>query len=352
MLARFSKNVVLVVSLTVALITIVVVGFCSLPREQIGLAASRGQERPRHAIVLDRDQLEKLTWEDISSGRFTWADSAEPQLADLVNETKGIENDATRYLQGLLLIASSKPDEALQVFASIDVEAIPTKQLYAPFRVHDSLRPLQPNPYLPRLIEQSDQGNLPPLLNARVLSRRGRFEEAINAYLATDPKQWTVYDACAMRQISAHSGLEVEIRRVVSAAIAGGRIPASQRGQFDHLLFKGTANSAANGIREQFVSRLKANPKSEALVMASFRSIQDDRTLFLDREYQKLILKHRTSNPEDMTSEMVTMLFLSALSEKEMELATILGQEIKRRHPNPETTQWVENLTQSALRAS
>ena len=332
-----------------ALVSLVLAGWAFVPRDSSPTKPAAGAEQ---VIVLNRQQLERLSWQDVAIGRFSWNSEAETQATDLLGLSAEIENDPTQYLRGLLLIAASRSSEALQVFDKINPDKIPTEQLYAPFRLHDALRPREANPYLDRLLSRADWDARSTLLKARVLVRMGRFKQAIQAYLSSDPKQWTKYDAIGMRQISAHSGLEIEVSRMVSAAITGGRIPHAVRTQFTRLLFTGNGDSAARRLRDQFAERLRSTPDNGKLAMDSFREIQSHRMLFLDQGYRRLIELHRATDPEDMTSELVAMLFLSALSEQERDLAASWGQEIKRRHPHPEAKEWVENLIRSAFQAS
>ena len=83
------------------------------------------------------------------------------------------------------------------------------------------------------------------------------------------------------------------------------------------------------------------------MVVSSLKKMGGGRELFLNKKYRELLDAHQNANPLQVTSESALMLFLAALAEEDRELSKLWGQELKRRHPHPETTQWVNDLTAS-----
>ena len=75
--------------------------------------------------------------------------------------------------------------------------------------------------------------------------------------------------------------------------------------------------------------------------------MQEARNLFLERRYDELLEGFGERAPTRVTTEMATILFLAALSEKRSPEIYRWGQELKRRHPDKDLAAWVSNLTSS-----
>lgn len=340
------KKSILFSSILVASLAIAGIGFLASLR--------RGEPRPPQAthgetarIQLTRESIGALQWQDLATGRFVVENPSDQQLSQLLDWTEQTTNPPTIYFRGLLLLIDGRSEEALESFDTVPLDAIPAEQLYAPYRLHDAQRPAQPNAYFSRLLSSLEQGRLTPLLAARVLARANQFEKSLGAYLATDPGTWTRHDASCLQRISIHSGLESEVRRLVMGAIGGGRIPSANEDAFLQLGFQDVRRRPIEGLRQQLRDRLEQDPRVSSVVVSSLKKMGKDRELFLNKQYRDLLDLHQDSNPVQVTSELALMLFLSALSEGERELSKLWGQELKRRHPHPETLQWVHDLTAS-----
>ena len=84
------------------------------------------------------------------------------------------------------------------------------------------------------------------------------------------------------------------------------------------------------------------------MAVSSMKQLLESRELFVQRDYQKIIDLHRDSSPMALPTESVLLLFLSGVNLGNRLEMDRWGQELKRRYPNQEVTEWVSELTTSA----
>jgi uncharacterized membrane protein YukC len=84
------------------------------------------------------------------------------------------------------------------------------------------------------------------------------------------------------------------------------------------------------------------------IAVASMKQVLESRKLFVQRDYQAIIDSQRDTSPMTLPNESVLILFLSSVRLKDRVEADRWGQEIKRRFPNQEVSDWVSSMTTSA----
>jgi len=308
-------------------------------------APETGRFSPTRPVT--RAEVETLQWDEVNQLLQAVGGDA-GKIEGLVQITDGVHTPPATYLRALLLILQQKPDQALSAFDALDRQTIPPDFLYAPYRLQQTLHPDSPNPYLDTLRESVAEGKVPPLIRARVQASNGDLREALRSYLRTDPASWTRYDLESLQRIGTHEGLAPDLRRLITGALASGRV---QRALVAPL--RGTARSAsrpsdAEGFKSQLRGEIENQTPAGRVAIESAKQLINDRNLFVGRRYAELIAAHRESEPVELSTETVLLLFLSAVELKEQIEMDRWGQELKRRHAEVEVRDWVNEMTGTA----
>ena len=82
--------------------------------------------------------------------------------------------------------------------------------------------------------------------------------------------------------------------------------------------------------------------------LPTMKQVLDIRKLFLERNYQAITDRYRDASPMSLPNESVLILFLSGVRLEDRVEVDRWGQEIKRRFPSQEVSDWVSDLTTSA----
>jgi hypothetical protein len=294
-------------------------------------------ESPSLAPALDR-----LTWDDIAA-TAAGTGARVGLLHDVLESAQGNARPEVLYLRGLLLMAESRPGEALSSFDSIPLDRIPPVHLYAPFRLHGALRPGTPNPYREPLVAARRAGSLPPLIAARVAATEGDLEASLKGYLGSDPARWARHDLVAFRSLRLHAGLAPDTGAMIAAALRGGRVPSRLRADLERLVVSAEPASPAV-LRERLRRLLEENPEAREVAVQAAKQELRARQLFLGRHYATLVAENRDRNPTHVPDVTLLLLLLSANRVGDGDLADRWAQEVRRRHPEPEVAQWLAAL--------
>ena len=252
------------------------------------------------------------------------------------------------YLRALLLISQQRPEQALAAFDALDPQIIPPGFLYAPPRLHQALRPKDPDPYLPALRKAVAESKVPALIRARVQARDGDLAQALTSYLRTDPASWASYDLESFRKIANHQGLASDLAKLISGALASGRVRPKLAPALQRIARTSSTQPDVETFKRQLQLALEGKTPEGTVAIESARNLLRDRNMFLGRDYTSLIDGHREAEPMTLSTETVLLLFLAAVDLKDQMEVDRWGQELKRRHGQPEVRDWVNEMTASA----
>jgi len=293
------------------------------------------------------DMLNALAWQDVD--KLTQAvGTNSDKILQVIQLTDDVQNPAAIYLRGFVLMISSKPLRALKAFDRLALKDMPAPFLYPPYRLQRRMRPAAPNRYLGALNQAIDAGSVSPLISARVQAQEGDPYAALSNYLQTDPAQWVTYDSKCIKKIGQHSGLSSEMRRMIFGALKSGRVSAKVEGPLRRVLALENDPAEVRAFKRNLKEELIQNSSTGKMAVASIKQLLETRKLFVQRDYQTIIDQYRDASPMALPNESVILLFLSGVRlENRLEMDR-WGQELKRRYPNQEVTDWVSELTISA----
>jgi hypothetical protein len=281
------------------------VGERNLP--QPGIAPETG--RVPAARPVTQRELETLQWEEVNQLlQAVGADAGE--IERLARLTELVDTPESTYLHALLLLLQQEPDQALAAFDALDIQSVPPAFLYAPYRLQQTLRPKDPNPYLTALRQSVIENKLPPLIEARVQALDGNLREALRSYLRTDPASWARYDLESLQRISTHQGLAPDLRRLIAGALASRRVKPALLEPLQTLARGGAVPPDANDFRAQLRREIETETPAGQIAVESAKKLIEDRNLFVGRKYAELIEAHREAEPIELPTETVLLLFL------------------------------------------
>jgi hypothetical protein len=312
---------------------------------QPGIALETGRFSAARPVT--ETELKTLQWEEVNQLlQAVGADAGE--IERLARLTEAVHTPESTYLQALLLLLQQQPDQALAAFDALDIQSVPPAFLYAPYRLQQTLRPKDPNPYLTALRESVSENKLPPLVEARVRALDGNLREALRSYLRTDPASWAHYDLESLQRIGTHQGLAPDLRRLIAGALASGRVEQALLEPLQTLARRGAVPPDAEELKAQLRREIETQTPAGKIAVESAKKLIDDRNLFVERKYAELIDAHREAEPIELPTETVLLLFLSSVELKERVEMDRWGQELKRRHGETEVRDWVNQMTGTA----
>ena len=308
-----------------------------------GTAASRfAPDRP----VTEAD-LASLRWDEVDQA--VAAISPDPTEIERVSRlARGMERPPAVYLGALLLVSQREAEQALASFGKIDPQVIPPGFLYAPYRLHQALEPTTPNPYLPPLRKAVAAGLVSPLIQARVQVRDGQLSKALGSYLKTDPADWASYDLETLQRIANHQGLAADLSKMIGGALASGRVKPRLAPALQRIATQPATQPDIEAFKEELRLAVESDTPVGRLAVESARSMLRDRKLFVARRYRALLDLHSGAEPVALPTETALLLFLAAVDLKEQLEIDRWGQELKRRHAEPEVRRWVNEMTADA----
>ena len=294
-------------------------------------------------LTITAARLHALRWQEL--GSIISEVSADPVQIKRISEI--IENSnspVNLYLRALLILAQNDPAKALSVFDTIDIDTMPADFLYAPHRLHSSLRPNVHDRYLEILQQAVKNNKSSSLIKARVLAGDGKLEQALSSYMQTDPASWAQYDLVLFSKITSYQGLSIDLTRMISGAIASGRVKKNLEPKLKQLTRQTVSQAEISALEQRIKHGIKNGTPEGKIVLESARRLLRDRKIFLNRNYEQLLGLYTSSEPIKLATETLLLLFLSAVDQKHSLQAEIWGQELKRRHTESEVTIWVNKL--------
>ena len=315
----------------------------SLESESAGRDVLAGAPGEKPVIA----RLEALKWAEVEA--TVEGSCAEPaRTQEVLVATVATTNSPTLFLRGLLLLGKGDQTAALQAFESAPIQTIPATYLYAPYRLQSELHPAKPNPFRAPLLRAAEQGQLPPLIEARVLAREANPQPALKGYLRSDPSAWTAYDLELFPFLLQHAGVERETRAMLLAALRAGRVKQELRGRIESLALGQPDAAAATAFKSNLCNLLKGDADSRELAGRIAIHQLEIRRQFLAKQYRQLLREHATADAAGQPDETVLLLTLSAARQADTPALDRWSQEIKRRYPQPEVEQWIKGLRLAA----
>ena len=248
---------------------------------------------------------------------------------------------AAAYRRGLEMLVRGDAEAALTAFDEMRSGEVPGDLAYPPYRLQSTMRPESRSVYAEPMLEAIAKGDVPRIVAARVLAQEGLLSESLTAYATTNPESWTRHDVQCLRGIARDGALKVDLDRVVWRALT--------RPGPDSTVEKGLVslvrNPASTDFEERFRKRIDTDPNALKIAGESLQQMQEARSLFMEKRYGDLLDRFGQKDPTHVTTEMSTVLFLSALKLKRAEEVYQWGQELKRMHPDRELADWVAKLT-------
>lgn len=291
-------------------------------------------------------QLNAMRWQELGNivSELTANPNEIKRVSIILEQT---ESPVSLYLRALLFLAENEPQSALAVFERIDLGAMPADFLYAPHRLHRSLKPDAPDHYLERLQQAVKENKTSALIRARILAGDGNLELALSSYLQSDPATWAQYDLQLFRNIGSYQGLSIDLARMITGAISSGRVKKDLEPKLKHIARQPGNQSELSAFEQRIKHAIKHGTPEGQIALASARKLLRDRKIFLNRKYDQLIGLYNAAEPIKLATETLLLLFLSAVDLKQQQQAEVWGQELKRRHADLEVRDWVNSMMAS-----
>lgn len=286
---------------------------------------------------------DKMEWTSVSEA-YQRATVDSDYAGALLEHSQSTHSQPARYVSALLEVRQGRLQAGLESFTTLNVGEIPASFLYIPFRLHEELRPGESNPFWNELRSNINQSGVEQLIRARVLILDGQLLEGLEAYGRTDPSVWTRFDANLLTDLSHHAGLGGDCRRLLRAALRGGRVPADLRDLLLRTLYpvEDTFGSAAS--MELLRERLAGQPEVAEAVAGAARSLLDLQRLFLERDYQTIRDRCIGLDPVGQADRTVLLAYLASASLPDKAEASRWSSELLRRYPNSEMKEWIQAI--------
>lgn len=288
---------------------------------------------------VDPAALETMRWVDVTPTAEACTSSRlrERMLAAAATAT----NAPLVYLRGLLKFRSGDTAGAAADWATLDVAAIPGDALYPPWRVAGESP--GPNRYEEALARAVADKSASPIVRARFHGFHEQWREALDAYLLSDPADWSPFEARMFGALKMQAPYSRDTAVLLSGALAGGRVPAPLRATLARLIKDDPKPDEA-----ALAAALRDNPEfAKAATVAVTRAL-DLRQAFLSNKFQDVLDQTHSANPMDATDEAALLTFLSAAQLKQTETAQKWSEELLRRNPAKEYRQWIETILAEA----
>lgn len=298
-----------------------------------------------NTLAIDVATLGNLTWtglDRVAKFRVTGPQSRQ----DVISLAQGSSNVVAIYLGALWSLMDNHAPEALEQFLRIPADQIAPAYLYAPFRLYEQLNGSKDNPFFTPLMQAVESGKASPLVQARMYVLKGDASQAIAKYLSTDPAAWAHYDVQRLSQLRHHSGYTSEVDGMIYAALKGGRVTSVLFSELVDLVSTSSADSNMSLGSGEFADMLEQqDERALQLGVESAKQILKQRQHFARREFDRVLQMNINKLPANLTTESVTLSFLAAAALKDAMQVELWGQEIKRRHPDQETLEWLATIT-------
>jgi hypothetical protein len=287
--------------------------------------------------------LEQMGWADVAATLETVGRDAVARDR-IIAETRGATQAPLRYLRGMLVLAKGDAATAAAILADIPAAEIPPDHLYAPYRMYDSLSRPGPNPFREPMRQAVAAGRTPAIVAARVAGREGEWPNALQAYLRTDPSQWTAMEVEHLGTLRRHAGLAGETLLLLKAALKSGRVPASIRPPLIALASAEGERTVAAQLQARVAEIMREDtPRRASLVAAVERQLQM-RQRFLRGDHAGLIASHVAAVDINLPDETLLLLVLSSSQTRAIPEFERWSRELRRRFPDPSVESWLQTL--------
>jgi hypothetical protein len=251
------------------------------------------------------------------------------------------------YLQALQEFTSGNIKKARDLFGQLTPEELPPGFLYAPYRAYKIADPAESNPFKTPLLELANKKQLPSIWVARLKCDEGNFFESLTVYWRTNPKDWTLHDIDCLVQISSLQGTGPDLLSLARKSISSGLLDENvQLALSESILETETQYNAK--VDQSLVGKLQTeinrNSAIGKAVEASIQQALNLRSLFINKEYQKILELTENKDPIRQSNETLLMIFLAASQQGDLQQCAKWSQEIKRRNKDQETEKWVEKI--------
>lgn len=342
-MTKKARNIVLAVSVTLAAVAIGATALLikkqgSTPRAKTNQPAPSGNN---NIFLAETYQGKSLDWQAVEVILGSPTIGAE-ELEKLITQSEP-GTAQQRYLQIVSQVATGKIEDALAGIRNLDPKDIPVSLLYLPYRLTAQSSENGSNPFRARILEAVEQGKLTPLTQARVNAIEGRYEESLMAYMDTNPALWKGADAENLNRIGLHAGLLPDLRLLLRGSLDGGRLSPRLVPELTQLFTEGPTQLATD-LQSELKSRLENDPEAQKLAAQAYTAAMKDRDDFMNKRYDTLLERYREQEVTAVGNETSVMLYLAALRLDNAREIFRWNQEIKRRNPNSEITEWADSL--------
>lgn len=291
----------------------------------------------------DLAPLARMRWADVAItldaiGRDSMARQR------VIAETAGSSKAPVRYLRGLLFLAKGDAAGAAQTFAEIPAVEIPPEHLYAPYRVFVALGKPQENPFREPMRRAVAAGQASTIVAARVLGREGDLPGALQAFLRSNPEQWTSQDLELLEALRRHSGLAGEAITMLKAALKGGRVRESMRKPLVALVSVDGERVTAGQLQSRVAEIMRQDSPVRAPLIAAVERQLQMRERFLRRDYAGLIATYRPTDARNLPDETLLLLVLSSAQQSATAEFERWSGELRRRFPDRSVASWLQTL--------
>lgn len=324
-----------------------VAALCGAGCDQKPAAAQQAPDTPGISVVyntvsegLDTTALETMRWQDVSP-------SAEACIQKRLNEkvlaaTESMSAPPVIFFRGLLKFSAADTAGAAAEWAKLNVADIPPDSLYMLWRVAGSLGGAE-NPYDKPLTQAVAEKRASPLVRARFHSFRGEWREALDAYLQSDPADWSPFELKTFAAMRLQAPFSRDTAVVLAGALNGGRVPQSLRVPLAHLIKETPVPD-----KEAFIAAIRSNPELEKAAIAGADKALALRQAFASNKFQDVVDQTRSTEPMQATDEAVLLTFLSAAQVKDTPTAELWSAEFLRRNPGQDSRKWTKAILDEA----
>lgn len=286
--------------------------------------------------------LESMRWQDLSPTAEVCIRHNLTQEALAVSVP--LKQPQVIYLRALLQFALGNLEAASQEWARLDPAEIPADYLYPPWRLAASAQTPKSaappiNRYEPFLAKAVADQTPSPLVQARFLAAKAEWRKSLDAYLLTNPENWTPHEIEVFRAMRLQAPHSRDAMVLLAGALNGGKIPASLQVQLAQLIKESPTPDLA-----ALASALKSNPAlAKAATEATDQSLAL-RQAFASNQFQRVIQISASTDPLSATDEMALLTFLSAAQIRNHSLMDTWAKELIRRNPSDQTSSWIKKI--------
>ncbi len=314
-------------------------------KEPAGTAAAAAKSAGRTVVFdsmsksVNPAALEAMRWQDIAP---TTESCARHRLtAETLKVSAGTASLPVIYLRGLLKFTLADLPGAEAEWATLDVSAIPADHLYAPWRLATSGK--GENRYEKPLADAVAENRASPLVCARFLASHGRWRDALDAYLLTDPSNWSTFEIKTFAAMKMQAPCSRDISVLMAGALSGGNVPQSLRRDLARLI-KGTPLPD----KEAFEASLRSDPAlAKAAVDGAARALSLQQA-FASNRFEEVLSQSRSADPLQATDQAALLTFLSAVQMKDAAATETWAGELLRRDPTDRNRQWIASIRTGA----